>query len=1053
MQIDLVYVALLNLLPCIVGTVRHGSRLGLLVALFSLLSFAVVGLWFPGLEEAATFDPKTILLISSAVLTVLVLLPKAGGLVWLRKRLGARARIAKLALLLLPVPCLLGTCEVSAHVITELKWAELAPPIVIANKGTSDWRNWTVMAGEHVPDPVVFWRPKPIPPRNAQGFLGPIATLPKPTGTYRIMTYGDSNTEGGRHGNWPRELHRFLTAEENKDAKGRTFEVLNAGCQGYSSYQGIMLLKQQIAEYTPDLITVSFGWNDLPPAAGKPDKGYAPASQTIADLQRGLLNYHSYRLLMGWIRAASKTVAHDGAARVSIEDYIANMREFARVAKANGSEILFLTRPHEFTCEEMRQCAPNYRSRVPDYNAALRKFAKDAGFVLVDVVKVFHERLPHEFIDECHFTGRGHEHFGMMLGRYFLGATIDAAAEEVGPLISRELPVDVVVDEVASRLSNGVWALEPIENVWNDYTHAAAVGDVAYFLHGRDVEVRNKDGSWDSWKQILPHAIGPFSAVTTDSRGSILAAPGDNLPGFRFDPESKGVLEIPALAHQTFGGAQLVVDDKDRPHLALGGPDGSWGRVVDGHWEQLPRIDTASPLGLHTSGLYFVNGRFIAFGDHRISEYDPESKAWASRGTDWGQLGMRPAGGQGGMVCQDPETGGLFMTLGKNSRTIGMYSSATLGPYEAHKFYFLRPRLPVGLVDPDRTFYITGKSSDKIFNILSRTKKTLLQISIVTLRGIGMAGVDSRADYGTQWESWDTRMATGDGKFPCDPGSCNTVFAQPYVYTQIGNVVRRVGFGDSTEARGTARIEIGTRPATNGSAMCFDGKRGLYLCNGSTRDFWAIQIQNGPNAPMLQSDVVRLGELPVHPDGRGNTAMAFHDGDLYAIFDHVTRILYRYDVALNRWHRFSILPGDLPYRPESGIDMFSYADHLWIVSKNRLARHSKSLGWSKCADISFQYTSDGGMATVDPRTGFVYFSLGGWSRRFGVIDLHDYPKFKSVVLKDQFPDLLSVPGRRLFIGIDGARRYLGIIRGHDTAEGWRRELPADGRKREWFRPK
>lgn len=61
--------------------------------------------------------------------------------------------------------------------------------------------------------------------------------------------------------------------------------MLNAGVAGYSSYQGLLRFKQEVARYEPDLIFVSFGFNDLPPAIGEPDNYFKPPPYLIVSLQ------------------------------------------------------------------------------------------------------------------------------------------------------------------------------------------------------------------------------------------------------------------------------------------------------------------------------------------------------------------------------------------------------------------------------------------------------------------------------------------------------------------------------------------------------------------------------------------------------------------------------------------------------------------------------------------------------------------------------------------------------------------------------------------------
>ena len=140
-------------------------------------------------------------------------------------------------------------------------------------RGHDDWRLATITGDENrEPDPVLLWRPVTHSPFNAQRFKGPLAEIPKPAQVYRVMCYGDSLTDGPPRGGWPSWLSRLLA--EQGPAAGRRFEVLNAGVAGYSSHQGVLRFLQEVDRFQPDLVLVSFGWNDAAEAIGQPDKTF-----------------------------------------------------------------------------------------------------------------------------------------------------------------------------------------------------------------------------------------------------------------------------------------------------------------------------------------------------------------------------------------------------------------------------------------------------------------------------------------------------------------------------------------------------------------------------------------------------------------------------------------------------------------------------------------------------------------------------------------------------------------------------------------------------------
>lgn len=622
----------------------------------------------------------------------------------------------------------------------------------------------------------------------------------------------------------------------------------------------------------------------------------------------------------------------------------------------------------------------------------------------------------------------------------------------------RFLLIAVLLTCVASTPSQQKdWERLPLgEHAWNGFTHAVGIGEDAYFLHGTTVEYRRFDGTWKRWENILPYPVGAFSAAQQDSKGNILVLPGNNKPGFTFDPRTRQVVRTyPALALKTDRGCQLALDDKDIPHVALGGRSKSWGRVINGKWEELPALNTVTPLGKFSSGLFFTGPKFVAFGDHHVNNYDIATKAWPHKGKLYTQLGIRPALDRGGMGCQDRETKTICLTLGKGSRSIGF----VLVPNAL--YYHLWPRLPFQLWDEDRSLYVTGRGAQKKLNLLSRREGALFRIPISALRSIGTDN-DKRAEANSPWVVWNTSNAGSHGDLARERDSvCNLVFIEPFIYLQRKNIVRRIHFRTIAHSKTQAGHSYGPKFATMGAAFCYDGSERIYICNGYSRDFWSLELKRNRSDPKVGTD--KLVDIPdvltrsLHPlpintystnndinndNGGGNTAMVCHDDNVYAVFDPVTRIMRRYSPKRNMWFLETVLPAGLPYDNRSGIDMLSHDGRIWVLSKNKMTSYSPKSGWGAVTDLGFQYSSDGGMACFDPETKMAYVALGGGRRDLATIHL---TSGETKVLTNHFPDVVSVHGRRIYIGRLNGKKYLGIFRGHDSAEHWRMELPADGK--------
>ena len=283
--------------------------------------------------------------------------------------------------------------------------------------GHDDWRMATITGDENrEPDPVLLWRPMPHSPFNAQRFKGPLAVVPKPADLYRVMCYGDSLTDGPPRGGWPSWLNRLL--QEQGRAEGGRFEVINAGVAGYSSHQGVLRFLQEVDQYRPDLVLVSFGWNDAAEAIGQPDKTFKIPPWPMVVAQRALVRYRAYLVVMYYTQKwrTEPPVATPGrvSPRVSVEDYLANMDRFRTEAARRGIAITFLTRPHKLAPGELSKNS-TWRGSVPKYNEALCAWGREHGVPVIDAQHYFAQLSTDLFSDECHFTPQGYERMAQMV--------------------------------------------------------------------------------------------------------------------------------------------------------------------------------------------------------------------------------------------------------------------------------------------------------------------------------------------------------------------------------------------------------------------------------------------------------------------------------------------------------------------------------------------------------------------------------------------------------------------------------------------------------------
>src|SRR5262249_39540226 len=121
------------------------------------------------------------------------------------------------------------------------------------------------------PDPVLVWRLKQgVAGGSSSGFRGPPIEPRTPRDRTRLVVMGASCSFGvGTDNSLPAEI------ESELDRRGIRAQVINAGVPGYSSDQGKKLLAQVLA-WRPDLILISYVWNDHWLSLGVPDSAQHP---------------------------------------------------------------------------------------------------------------------------------------------------------------------------------------------------------------------------------------------------------------------------------------------------------------------------------------------------------------------------------------------------------------------------------------------------------------------------------------------------------------------------------------------------------------------------------------------------------------------------------------------------------------------------------------------------------------------------------------------------------------------------------------------------------
>ncbi len=228
-------------------------------------------------------------------------------------------------------------------------------------------------------DPLLLWRLKPnldqvywdftVVTTNA-AHLRSLKTTDSITrkrpGALRIVCLGDSVTFGYRVPPvWPEQPtvydktwlpYPMLLQDALRSANPeRQLDVITMAVPGYTSHQGLTWLRRDIDWLEPDLLIVSFGWNDTS-VSDVPDRE-AIKTNRLAVVVRWLIDHsQAFAHATHWlrIREARKQTNQLPAprrpgARVSKEEYLNNMVAIEELAKQHGAHVIMIGAPFRDT--------------------------------------------------------------------------------------------------------------------------------------------------------------------------------------------------------------------------------------------------------------------------------------------------------------------------------------------------------------------------------------------------------------------------------------------------------------------------------------------------------------------------------------------------------------------------------------------------------------------------------------------------------------------------------------------------------------------------------
>ncbi len=277
------------------------------------------------------------------------------------------------------------------------------------------------------------------PTHNNLGYRGPEIELPKPEGTYRIVTLGGSTTYGFKLDHWesayPAQLERIL----HEDYGYSHVEIINAGVGGYSSWENLITFAFRVLDLDPDMIIYYGATNDVSYRLVDPDfyNGLNPARgiwQTHYNPLPVSALYRFVGITLGWVPEPGNLMwqirpldtivrcqrSHCNELGMSPEEVLAsnppiyferNLSNIVAIARANNIQVMFSTWTYfpeqpgywnsgNYMIYEFRQDA------IDEHNTIIRDLAMELSIPLYDL----HAHMPYNaefWIDGRHMTELG----------------------------------------------------------------------------------------------------------------------------------------------------------------------------------------------------------------------------------------------------------------------------------------------------------------------------------------------------------------------------------------------------------------------------------------------------------------------------------------------------------------------------------------------------------------------------------------------------------------------------------------------------------------------
>jgi len=274
---------------------------------------------------------------------------------------------------------------------------------------------------------------------NSMGYRGPLVSIEKPPGTYRIVLLGGSTTFG--YGvNDDETIDAHMRRLLSNRFRGGCFEVVNLALGGYDSYQDYERMRVDGTRLRPDLVVINSGINDVRNAQ-YPDLTYPPDPRTLIwepvmqrmreELKHGrslwtATVHYSYLVRLPayavevWgqrqgLRAIQAAEAH-GSAVDYFETNVVRTTERALDAGA----VVILSVPPSALSTMNKPSDPSEKSYWIKDAGTTEAYRRRLGARMAEIARresasgqrvssVSHTLPPEQFLDDAHLTSAGNE--------------------------------------------------------------------------------------------------------------------------------------------------------------------------------------------------------------------------------------------------------------------------------------------------------------------------------------------------------------------------------------------------------------------------------------------------------------------------------------------------------------------------------------------------------------------------------------------------------------------------------------------------------------------